>query len=149
MTPRIVDCPRPEAPHPFAPSPLRWLVHRTAGGFSRLAASSDELHAALDACFEMGYTNLWIMRRELLLVRPTLHDYSGAREKLQFSGELAGRWFLFGDDGSKLDYHTDREGRWVCGFETLAEAQDARGDEALAAAPRVIVAQLIEDLFWH
>lgn len=144
MKVRLLDVPAGAA-HPFEPDPARVFVRRTGNGaFSRLFADPAPLRDLdfLGQHFEMGYTNLWVLERALL------RDASGRthRWKLERMAprEREGRFYGYGDDGSTLEW---RDG--TLGFGTCSEAEAALDDPALAGARAIVVARLLEDIYWH
>jgi hypothetical protein len=141
---RLIDVP-PDAPHPFEPAAARVFVRHTRfSACSRLFADPSPLRDLdfLGRHFEMGYTNLWVLERALL------RDATGRTHRWTLEPmtprEREGRFFLYGDDGSRLEHHGDS-----LGWATAREAEAALGDPALAKADAIVVARLVEDIYWH
>lgn len=125
-------------------------MRRTANGaFTRLFEEEAPLGAleVLERISPMGYTNLWVLERALLRAGGATLRWPGAPRTA--GGDRLGRYFVYGDDGSQLDYHHDRAAQWVLGFETLEEAEEALDDPALAGASAVLIARLCDDVGWH
>lgn len=149
MKVQLVDVPR-RAPHPFEPADARFFVMSTGpGACTRLFATETSARDqdTLSLHFPMGYTNLWVLERALLRVGETVHRWPVAPSKV--SPKREGRFYIYGDDRSKLEYHHDRTGEYVLGFSELEEAEAALGDKELAGASAVVIARLIEDIYWH
>lgn len=145
----LLDVP-PGAPHPFEPAGARYFVRRTANGACSRLFDDEAPLADLDVLGSisgMGYTNLWVMERALLRVDGATHRWPPAPRRAH--GDRVGRFFVYGDDGSRVEHHHDRAGAWVLGFATLDEAEEALDAEALAGAAAILVARLCDDVYWH
>jgi hypothetical protein len=149
MKVKLIDVPR-GAPHPFEPAEARIFVLNTGPhAFSRLFESDAPLGNLdyLAQHFPMGYTNLWVLERALLRVGDAVHRWPTPPSRRQ--GRAEGRFYIYGDDASKVEYHHDRAGEYVLGFSTFEEAEESLGDPALAGASAVVIARLNEDIGWH
>lgn len=149
MKVKLIDVPR-GAPHPFEPAEARVFVLSTGPRTLSRLFESDAPLGSLDFLgehFPMGQTNLWVLERALLRVGDVVHRWSVSTPRRQ--GRAEGRFYIYGDDGSKVDYHHDRAGQYVLGFSTFEEAEESLGDPALAGASAVVIAQLKEDIGWH
>jgi hypothetical protein len=141
---RLIDVP-PDAPHPFEPAIARVFVRHTGqGALSRLFADPTPLRDLdfLGRHFPMGYTNLWVLERAFL------RDAAGRTHRWTLdpmpSREREGRFYLYGDDGSRLEHDGD-----TLGWATAREAEAALGDPALAKANAIVIARLVDDIYWH
>jgi hypothetical protein len=146
---QLIDLP-PGAPHPFEPADAQHFVLRTGGpAFSRLFPSDARARDQdfLSLHFPMGQTNLWVLERALLRVGDAVHRWPTPPSRRQ--GRAEGRFYIYGDDASKVEYHHDRAGEYVLGFSTFEEAEESLGDPALAGASAVVIARLNEDIGWH
>jgi hypothetical protein len=143
------DIPRAEAPDPFGAIDARerFFIHRSAGGFSRMVGSLDELHAIKDA-FPMGYTSLWLMERLHLRLPDASRSWAPVEKPAPKEGEAVGRCYVFHDIRTREHWHPVTGG-WVLGYqnpdEAVAALELAWRTEQLGG----IVALLIEDVFWH
>lgn len=139
------------APHPFEVADAQVFVQSTGPGtLSRLFADPAPLGslAYLERHFPMGRTNLWVLERVALRVGGTWTRWPAGSSGRR-GGRAVGRFYLLGDDGSKLEYHHDREGAWVLGYATQEEAEADADAPALAGAGAVLVARLTDDIGWH
>lgn len=139
--------PSASAPTPFERSDRPWFVHRTSGGFSRCDARRDTFsYDALGRAFEMGYTNLWVMCRTVLVPRhgePVRRALASSDRPAPSVSRTEGRYYAFRADGLVCD----RGPGGASGFATEDEALAALAADGQHETG--LVALLVEDIPWH
>lgn len=98
--------------------------------------------------FLTGHTNLWIMLR-LARVTPRLRQERWPHDARAHGFDDKGRFYLF--DSQRRPDHTwsDAQGRTRYGFDRVQEALDWHRATPPPAGQTRIIAQLLDDLYWH
>ena len=103
--------------------------------------------------FEMGYTNLWHMQRVLLReVGGRIRTCEPVRltESDAGSSRVVGKYYIFGSDGSKVDYYRNSAGSdYRLGFDARDDAREHLDGLPPQTGVVYIIALLLDDIFWH
>ena len=132
--------------YPYTPHKWQYLIERTGGTVLTTLVETKEIALSQIDVFEMGYTNLWILRRVgLYLHKQKPIRYPDPEEK--YSSDREGRYFIYGDQGSSVSWV--KEGpKQVLGYADPATAEPCLA-EYQKPGENLIIVRLLEDIFWH
>lgn len=152
---KIVDLPKSGADTIFEPSADQYFYITNSeisrlGGIEMAKSSLNDL-----SVFQMGYTNLWLMRRVLLLNPGEFrfeYEENLAESELMAKGDSLGRvgkYYLLGDQ-SYLFFAEREQPNHSKSFGSSKEAEDyLLSLQDYGANKLFAVARLLQDIYWH
>lgn len=132
--------------YPYTPHKYQYLIERTGGSVLTTLVETKEIALSQIEEFEMGYTNLWILRRVgLYLDKQKPIRYPDPEEK--YAGDRLGRYYIYGNHGTSVSWVKEGSSS-VMGYADRATAERCL-DEYKKPGENLIIVRLLEDIYWH